>query len=776
MNSNTLRLPESNTPRPEGLSPSTLHWVVIMPSLAAAFFALAFVTFLAQRMHNEQQRQAAQTGEDLLWLRQSLQTQFASDLRSLETLAATLASHGPDSAEFMSRQYVLQHQSPELLALEYLDETNQPRWRAPVSAPAELTHASPAITEARSAASTWNRTALSRPLTGPRGLPILAIVSPVKMVQGGHLIAWVSLRDLLQQRVPWWISQHYSIALQQEDGVLIAERHDPTRKLEKVGRSVLLDLSPTGLQLTIRPYQATRGWEAAVIATLGVLTTLMLASSWALHRHMLGRQKAEAKLRQETAMRQAIEDSLVTGIHAMDSQGRIFYVNRTFCDMIGWSEEELLGATPPLPYWPPEEFKRNQAALTAMLSGDFNANGFQLRLMRKNGERFDVRIYVAPLLDGLGIQTGWISSIYDITELQHEKEALQAAHERFITVLNGLDSAVSVSHCENGELLLTNACFDRTFGLPATRGASCMIPLLPRSGDRPVDGEWFDAYRNRWYQIQSRRSVWVDGSAVWLDTAADITARKDEAERERQQNEQMQQTARLVSMGEMASSLAHELNQPLAAITSYASGCHNLLTQPQPDLAQLNNVIGKMGGQAKRAGQIIRGIREFVRRQEPHRSACRIDELIDTALSLLKAELQKNQVLLTLEAEANLPPLYADAVMLEQVLFNLMRNAIEAMRDTPVAQRQLTVRLVREFHQLKVQIIDRGAGIAPEQLEQLFKPFYTTKTTGMGMGLNICRSIIEHHQGRLWQEPNPGGGCRFIFTIPFGEEPLTHES
>ncbi|SFN28542.1 hypothetical protein SAMN05660284_01077 [Formivibrio citricus] len=763
----------------ERLSPRLSHWLLILPSLAAAVFALAFVIFLVQNVQNDRDRETSQLNEDLQWLKQALRFQVASDQRDLETLSTVLTTQGIGSADFIGRSLSLMQNNPEVLGLEYVDAHGQTRWRAPSTVRSDIISTKhPALRAAREQAIRNNETVLTQLMTDERGNSQIAIVAPVKLAQGERrcLVAWISLRSLLQLRTPWWINQRYEIGLLEADGKPIVARFERTQKTVFT-RSVPLELAPPDLLLAASPNpENDRGWESALTVSLALLAVLMIASTWALRLHIKGRQAAEARLRQETAMRRAIEDSLVTGIRAMDLTGVTLYVNRAFSEMVGWSAEELQDGIPPHPYWPPEEQGRCQTVHDAILTGQFDTNGFQMKLMRKNGERFDVRIYVAPLVDGDGKHTGWISSVYDITELQHEREALQAAHERFVTVLNGLDSGVCVSHADSGEVLLSNAHFDRAFGLPEQRGPCCVAPFFPRHATLPIDAEWFDVYRNRWYYIQNRRSVWVDGTVVWLDTATDITARRDAAERERLQNEQLQQTARLVSMGEMASSLAHELNQPLAAIASYASGCRNLLAQDRPDLHQLDQAMEKMSGQAKRAGQIIRGIREFVQRQAPHRSLCHIGELFDTVEELLKAELQMNRIRLTIEQETELPPLFADAVMLEQVIFNLMRNAVEAMLSTPADRRTLQVRLSRDHDQLRVVIADRGTGIVPEQLEQLFKPFYTTKETGMGMGLNICRSIIEHHQGRLWVEPNPGGGSRFIFTVPFCEEAPNHES
>ena len=215
---------------------------------------------------------------------------------------------------------------------------------------------------------------------------------------------------------------------------------------------------------------------------------------------------------------------------------------------------------------------------------------------------------------------------------------------------------------------------------------------------------------------------------------------------------------------------AHELNQPLGAIASYVSGCRNVLASATPNMGQLGQALDKMGEQAKRAGHIIRGIREFVQRRAPRRQRCDINTLLDTVLGLLGHEIVRRMVDVSILQSEGMPPIFADAVMLEQVLFNLIKNAMEAMDNVPAAQRVLAINLARDADMLRVVIADRGVGIAPEQQEQLFKPFFTTKDTGMGIGLNICRSIIEHHHGRMWVETNPGGGTRFYFTVPFSSE------
>jgi len=264
----------------------------------------------------------------------------------------------------------------------------------------------------------------------------------------------------------------------------------------------------------------------------------------------------------------------------------------------------------------------------------------------------------------------------------------------------------------------------------------------------------------------------IDGNGQhtgWMASVLDITERKNAEELARQQQEQLQFTARLVTLGEMASTLAHELNQPLAAIASYNTGCLNLLNNDNLSCAELKPALEKIGVQAQRAGRIIRRVHDFVRKSEPKRAPCALGDVIDDCLGFVEPEARKRQI--RIEASIpELPPLPADRLMLEQVLLNLMRNAMDAMSETPVSHRLLRLVARIDSDEVRVSVSDNGCGIAPEIEDKLYTAFFTTKQEGMGVGLSICRSIIEFHRGRLWAERNDtsptGNGTVFIFTLP----------
>ncbi|MHB1374645.1 MAG: PAS domain S-box protein [Thauera sp.] len=504
---------------------------------------------------------------------------------------------------------------------------------------------------------------------------------------------------------------------------------------------------------------------------------------YAVAHDITGRKAAEDALRAESAFRKAMEDSVVTGLRAIDLSGRIIYVNSAFCRMIGFDEDELLGAGPPFPYWPSEQLEVCERNLAMTLAGQAPRSGFEMRIQRKNGERFDARFYLSPLIDLTGRQTGWMASITDITEPKRVRAALESAHERFEAVLDGLDAAVFVADARTDEILFANLAFKRIHGFDAVgrtvRGVAVPQPergdyrvdprnLSPADVPRELfDGELQHPLSGRWYHVREQATRWVDGRVVRMGIATDITDRKQTAEVARQQEERLQRTARLITMGEMASTLAHELNQPLAAIANYCAGS---VTRLQAGNARTDDVLAAMqkaSFQAERAGKIIRRVREFVKKSEPRRSAVKITDVLDDAIGFADIDARRTGTRILTEIEPDLPLVFADRIMIEQVLLNLIRNGFDAMADTLPEQRVLTVRV---HHcgdaAVEVAVLDRGHGISEEGLRQLFTPFYTTKAEGMGMGLNICRSIVEFHNGRLVVDPNPEGGTIFSFTLP----------
>jgi len=220
-------------------------------------------------------------------------------------------------------------------------------------------------------------------------------------------------------------------------------------------------------------------------------------------------------------------------------------------------------------------------------------------------------------------------------------------------------------------------------------------------------------------------------------------------------------------MGEMAAAMAHELNQPLSAIATYTAACQRFLDQGEEARTDILAALKEIGGQAHRAGQIIQRMRNFTRSREPLRKIVHLGALIDEIRPLAELDAKANQVRLVIRIEQDLPQVNADGVQIQQVVLNLLRNGVDAMAETPSAQRLLTLRAAsRPDKSLQVEISDHGHGVADGTRSQLFTPFFTTKAAGMGMGLAISRSIITAHGGKLDCTNNPDGGATFYFTLP----------
>jgi two-component system sensor histidine kinase DctS len=257
----------------------------------------------------------------------------------------------------------------------------------------------------------------------------------------------------------------------------------------------------------------------------------------------------------------------------------------------------------------------------------------------------------------------------------------------------------------------------------------------------------------------------------WMGSVIDITEARQAARKAREQEDALARTGRLVTMGEMASTLAHELNQPLGAISSYAAGGLNLVDGGQAASPMVRTAFEKLAAQARRAGLIIRRIQDFVKKREPQLLPLDPAEVAADAMGLMGAEARERGVRLMLEAGGQGPwQVMADRILLEQVMVNLIRNGIEAMSAGPSNGDRLTLRLKPEDGALRLDVIDQGPGIPAELEDRLYDPFTSTKAQGMGMGLNICRSIAELLHARLSHAPNPDGGTIFSLRLPLAPE------
>ncbi|MFC5496729.1 nitrogen regulation protein NR(II) [Caenimonas terrae] len=504
------------------------------------------------------------------------------------------------------------------------------------------------------------------------GIEVMELCLP--LVDGGQLtgyaVATYSLSEILGGLVGSQLTRSQEISFTEADGTRLA-MHGSARRGSRVFTSQqLLDL--TGNTMVLRM----DSWRGAPDLFPNVLTALVTAMSIALvtvlvmlGKDMRRRLRAEHDLADALAFRKAMEDSLVTGLRARDLQGRITYVNPAFCAMVGFAPEELLGHGTPAPYWPPELADEYQKRQEIRLSGQHAPprEGYESVFMRKDRSRFPVLIIEAPLINAVGVQTGWMSAFLDISEQRRIEEMSRASQER------------------------------------------------------------------------------------------------------------LQATARLATVGEMASLLSHELNQPLAAISSYANGSLNLLRDGPHAVADLELAMRRIAEQAERAGKVIKSVHDFVRRRDNEREPVAPQALLDAIMPLVHLQARKLGVRVQLKLQGGLPRVLCDRTMVEQVLLNLARNAMQAMDQAEAGEPSLVIQVRRagggERHTgpkgwVEFSVADCGPGIPEPVAQQLFTPFYTTKAEGMGLGLSLCRTVVEQHGGFLGFEANRPQGTIFRFTLP----------
>jgi PAS domain S-box-containing protein len=264
----------------------------------------------------------------------------------------------------------------------------------------------------------------------------------------------------------------------------------------------------------------------------------------------------------------------------------------------------------------------------------------------------------------------------------------------------------------------------------------------------------------------------IDDAHYFTHIVRDVSLRKHREQQDKKHLDELAHVTRLGLMGEMASGIAHELNQPITAVSTYTQVSLNIINAESPDLVKLAEILSKTQQQAFRAGQIIRRMREFVKSYAKKSSTVDMNTMIHDCISLCDPELKQHNIRLTIELESNLPSVYVDHIQIEQVIINLIRNSVDALLNLPVEkQPHLTIHShLMPGNAIRVRVKDNGPGIDQDRQQKILMPFYTTKANGMGMGLSISRSLIEAHEGSLHFNSKPGKGTTFYFTLPIQEK------
>lgn len=645
---------------------------------------LVVLVFLAREY--EEARDQAAVERDAAAVASDIRSALIRNVQTLQSLHSVVPTPGSWAAP--AAEVLMRHR--EMVRLEWRDNRlrlisfrNTPFMAEPFGA-MDRDAALPDMRLACEAARRQSGPAFSAsyfwPMREGMGMEFMEMCLPVVRAgePNGFLVVIYSLPGILDELGNKDMLRGYGLAFTEADGTRLAV-HSATQGNRRVLRaSTLLDLPGHALMLQLESPRVSRTgfyglFPNLLTAVVGALSLALLAVMAMLGRDMRRRQRAEHDLANALAFRKAMENSLVTGLRARDMQGRITYVNPAFCQMVGFTPEELVGTGLPAPWWPPELVDEYQQRQAVRLAGQtLPREGYESVFQRKDGTRIPVLIIEAPLIDAQGVQTGYMSAIVDMTEQRRVEDLNRTSQER------------------------------------------------------------------------------------------------------------LQATARLATVGEMASLLSHELNQPLAAISSYATGTLNLLDGPASSLPQadLQQAMKRIGEQADRAGRVIRSVADFVRRREQVREAVSPSALVDAIQPLLVLQAKKQGIRLQIELAPGCPAVLCDRTMVEQVLLNLARNGMQAMPPgCPAPESGLRVLGLRVAplrqpnaastkRWVEFSVTDHGEGLSEEVQAKLFTPFFTTKTEGMGLGLSLCRTVIEQHGGALVFEAAQPRGTVFRFTLP----------
>ncbi|HWC17931.1 MAG TPA: PAS domain S-box protein, partial [Terriglobales bacterium] len=497
------------------------------------------------------------------------------------------------------------------------------------------------------------------------------------------------------------------------------------------------------------------------------------------------REKAEAEVRQlakglEAKIRRLVESNIV-GIMMFNLDGAITEANAAFLKMMQFNHDDLASGRLRWTDLTPAEWRGSDERAIAEIKATGIAQPYEKEYFRKDGSRVPILVGGALFT---GSQSDGVAFVLDLTEQKRFEQRYR------VMVEAASDAVVCID--ENGAILLANPATTRIFGYePAELVGKPLAVLMPESL-RKAHNHGFTRYLTtcqrhiNWQGTEltglrkdgqefpveiSFGEVMADGHRLFTGFIRDISERKQtEKLRASLQTTQLElaRVARLTTMGELAASIAHEVNQPLTAITNNGSACLRLLANGTLDPEVLKRVLQEIVADATRASAVIARIRAFIKKTPTEMSELDINDVIHEVLALASHELQKNQVSVDCQLTGKLPRVKADRVQLQQVLLNLVMNGVEAM--TGAQRRALSLQSrIDESGNVLVAVCDSGIGLGSET-DSLFMPFFTTKPDGMGMGLPISRSIIENHGGQLWGSANSPHGAVFSFTLPPADE------
>ena len=493
----------------------------------------------------------------------------------------------------------------------------------------------------------------------------------------------------------------------------------------------------------------------------------------------LARQTAEEALRESENRFRTMADSAPVMIWMSGTNKLCEYFNKRWLDFTGRTLAQELGDG-----WAEGVHRDDLERCLEIYDKSFDARQeftLEYRLRRWDRQYGWVLDHGVPRFEPDGTFLGYIGSCIDVTERKQAEEKFRLAVEA------SPDAVVMVD--QQGQIVLVNSQAERLFGYTREE-------LTGQPGEWLVPERFRGLHRTGFFASPEARAMGAgrdlfarrkDGSEFLaeiglspiqtnegtfvLTAIVDITERKRTESELQRQRQELAHVTRVSTMGELSTSMAHELNQPLGAILSNAEAAEMFLAAEPPALDEVRSILVDIRKDDQRASEVIQRMRSLLRKQELSPQAIDINEAVGEILKLLSIDASARKVAMNFERMLDLPRVWSDPVHLQQVVLNLVLNGMDAMAEIPEERRRLTVRTGHgDNGTVKVAVSDCGPGIPTDQLQKLFEPFFTTKKDGMGMGLSIARTIIEAHHGQIWAENNPSIGATFYFTVPLAKE------
>jgi PAS domain S-box-containing protein len=494
----------------------------------------------------------------------------------------------------------------------------------------------------------------------------------------------------------------------------------------------------------------------------------------------------QGELEERKAKIRRLFDANIIGIFLWDVEGRILEANEAFLRIIGYDREDLAAGRVRWTDLTPSEWRDDTARRVAEVTTTGTAQPREKEYFRKDGSRVPVLIGGAAV--GEEPQQG-IAFVVDLSERKRAEQELRASEARFRTFVDHATDAL-VLHREDGTIVDVNrqACESLGYGRDELIGMSPLDidpdadeALMKWIKGRLDNGEIvsFESRHRRKdgtvFPVEIRiREFRQGGQRLALALIRDVTDRKraeaqarEAEQRYRDMQMELAHANRVATMGQLTASIAHEVKQPIAATVSNAQAALRWLGRQPPDLGEVRLALDHIVQDGKRAGDVVGRIRDLIKKAPPREDRLDINGAVREVIELARGEAAKNGAWVRTELADGLPLIQGDRVQLQQVMLNLIINAVEAMSGVSGGPRELLISTgTSDTGDVRVAVRDSGPGLTPAALERLFEPFYTTKPGGLGLGLSICRSIIEAHGGRLWASANVPRGATFQFTLP----------